>query len=768
MDDKNFLSYFDKLSSDQDAKKLENARKIVDTLVSLEKTPEKLTKVQKSKFGESISEDLDYTINRLLTGATAKSLNAKLGFALPSVELLQKFESIDTQKITSVVFEVTDQKHAVSKGERSHFRIARILEFYSLILSGRVDQKSTDMKTYQLIYTDLLNSFIELPWTAQPCLLLIEESLLHGSLDSTKEKLKFLANHIKKQNLFSNLKDPNISTLYLILGHKMSLVKGLDPLQFVTRIDGFLNSSELKGLFQNLSNFYPEKHLWTKWAALYLVSHKNLKEQLDFWKLLSDYIQELMTNSKEQNYKIYLYILKFFKAYLKQEKLPIAIIQSLYQKSIFKLWIKNLSAMNKITKNVAIKVEKRFAEILPKVFEQKPTTLTPLKLLKMFKENTSLKFSTSNPLATTLYKAMDEKEHQEYIEFLITQFKQSDSVNSYLFYLNEVYVYFEISAFTLQEKHINTLAAFLIECSLRAPVSDDSKKNAEDSDDNENLPEEKKKEISKQKTDTAISKDASSKLQGFIQRLLKMPFSLIKNKKSNSIWLGLDANLEHWTSKVLKILIKSLSSQKEVPEYVNTMKRASKRIQEYQKQILDLWNVQTDNDVEQSKNRTMIKKIVGLILIISCSCLQLPQLPDLLESVEEILFVVEDVLKNYILAPKKEKKNKKVQKGKGESAKANGDEDEPNSIQVFVDLMISLLTRSSGYLREAVNRTFSTFVDNVDQFCVTNIISVIERVDEDYLADMESQGTQNPLGLDEEDEEGDESIENDDDEEEAE
>ena len=72
------------------------------------------------------------------------------------------------------------------------------------------------------------------------------------------------------------MKDPSICALYVLLAHEMSRIKDLDAVQYVSRVDGFLNSSEIKGFFNKLTNFYPEKHISIKYITLYLTTHKKL------------------------------------------------------------------------------------------------------------------------------------------------------------------------------------------------------------------------------------------------------------------------------------------------------------------------------------------------------------------------------------------------------------------------------------------------------------------------------------------------------------
>lgn len=50
--------------------------------------------------------------------------------------------------------------------------------------------------------------------------------------------------------------------------------------------------------------------------------------------------------------------------------------------------------------------------------------------------------------------------------------------------------------------------------------------------------------------------------------------------------------------------------------------------------------------------------------------------------------------------------------------------------------MISLMTRCSSFLREAIKRTFTQFVEDIDSNSLTNLISVITRSEAEYIKDM--------------------------------
>lgn len=55
---------------------------------------------------------------------------------------------------------------------------------------------------------------------------------------------------------------------------------------------------------------------------------------------------------------------------------------------------------------------------------------------------------------------------------------------------------------------------------------------------------------------------------------------------------------------------------------------------------------------------------------------------------------------------------------------------------VLIDLMISMLTKSPVFLREAINYCMSQFIDSIDSVCVSNILEVISRPMKEYIKDM--------------------------------
>ena len=103
--------------------------------------------------------------------------------------------------------------------------------------------------------------------------------------------------------------------------------------------------------------------------------------------------------------------------------------------------------------------------------------------------------------------------------------------------------------------------------------------------------------------------------------------------------------------------------------------------------------------LKDEKNNDQAKKLIGLTNLISCCCLNLPYQPDLQETVEEIGIAIDDYQKNFIRQEEDDEgieskdKKRKLNNHKAKIVKKSHDN---KCVQILNDIMISLLTRSSG------------------------------------------------------------------------
>jgi hypothetical protein len=101
-------------------------------------------------------------------------------------------------------------------------------------------------------------------------------------------------------------------------------------------------------------------------------------------------------------------------------------------------------------------------------------------------------------------------------------------------------------------------------------------------------------------------------------------------------------------------------------------------------------------------------------------------MPDAADTLNETILCAEKVIIEMNSSvneniSKKQKLNNKKSKTQLE---------EPNPVDVLIDIMISLMTRCSSFLREAIKRTFSQFIKEVTDLSLASLVAVITRKDE--------------------------------------
>ena len=110
--------------------------------------------------------------------------------------------------------------------------------------------------------------------------------------------------------------------------------------------------------------------------------------------------------------------------------------------------------------------------------------------------------------------------------------------------------------------------------------------------------------------------------------------------------------------------------------------------------------------LKDDKSNDQAKKLIGLTNLISCCCLNLPYQPDLQDTVEEIGIAIDDYQKSFMRSQEEQQvedegiehneKKRKLNNLKAKIVKKNSQDKDYKCVQILNDIMISLLTRSSG------------------------------------------------------------------------
>lgn len=767
MQDRDFLSYFDKLGKSPDDKTiLENSEKILKTLLTVEHQAPNKANEYDSFLGQLVSEDLEYTITRLLRGTSSDDFKNKVGFSTSLLSVLRTFKHVQPEKYIAFTDKEMNVGNALSKGERSHFVASRLTGLLCLIISGRVDPLPNSLDIYTGIYNSFIQSLKEAPWCGQLILSLIERSIEDTDQKLAPKKLNIIIKAFKSQlkAAVSEFK-LDIFALLLYVARKQVEFGGEKESYLHDAINTILgDQTQLTKVFQAAMIIYPEKHIGLRYLAQYLTRMQTPKQQEQFWKLVSLIAKDpnIMGADKKPKYQFYFVVLTLFKYYIKEEKLSAKVFAKIVNNDLFEIWMKQTRVLNKSLHQVAKKIEQYLSTKIVHLLKE-GGELTPLAFLTKIKESRAYHFDSKNPMAKVLLGALNEEESLTYVNQLIKWFKEERE--SFQFYLTELQVLFELNYRQISDKNVLKICQFLLETHLTFQFEGPVEGNEEEG----LTPEAARKALTQ-----GVKDESFTKLNSIIAKLLKKPSEQFEGKKS-SLYLGISSTGEVWTYRILKLLVKPCKDLN-LP-YAETVKKTLKCLEELQGEVQghlkDTKAQETDDKAQE-----IMRKYLSLILLISATALQLLSHEDVEENIHELIQCATKIKEKHDAVEQGDTVSKKKKVAGKQTKKIQKEEEELNEeVDVLVDVIISMLTRCPGYLREAIERTFEQFAADLGDFALGNLVGVITRKDDEYLADMkddetnelaaliESVKADNENGIEEEEAEAEgEAIEEEDDE----
>ena len=525
MEDKDFLSYFDKLgqfAKDKDATIIENTEKILTTLLTVEHQAPTKTDEYNSELGHLVSEDLEYAVSRLLRGTTSDAFSSKLAFGTPLVGVLKTFKHIQPEKYIAYTDKTTDRNDAFTKGERSHYMSSRLLSIYALIVSGRIDQLPNSMDVYSTLYSSFAQNIKEMPWCGQQVLYAIETSI--EKAHDAKVALKRVNVAIKTfkgplKSAASNVQ-PDFFGLLAYLARKQIELEAADKqsaLHDVMRnITG--DSKLIVKLFEGAMEIYPEKHISLRYLAEYVNKVMNPKEQEAFWAKISVIVKDdtLTGKDKKPRHQLYFTALALFKYWVKSPLLSNKVFLEVMKSEVFQIWMKQLKVLNKPLRNEAKRIEKHLSSKIVNILKE-TGKMTTLEFLLMIKENRGYMFDLKNPMAKALLETLSEEESVLYLNKLIEGFQQEKE--SYQFYMSELLVLFEMNYKQISDKNVLKICQFFLDTYLNFEFSGESVGNESEGI----TPEDAIKAITQ-----GVKEEAFIKLNSIISRLIKKPLEAFK------------------------------------------------------------------------------------------------------------------------------------------------------------------------------------------------------------------------------------------------
>lgn len=94
-----------------------------------------------------------------------------------------------------------------------------------------------------------------------------------------------------------------------------------------------------------------------------------------------------------------------------------------------------------------------------------------LSFLKQIKEVSIFRFSSKNPLAQALYKKLSLDQQTNYLKFLKSKIKQAGQLFEQKFFMNELYVFADISMAQMEQSRYFEICAFILQYSQASKIS---------------------------------------------------------------------------------------------------------------------------------------------------------------------------------------------------------------------------------------------------------------------------------------------------------
>ena len=443
MDNSEFLSYFSNLTENNSQEQiLKNANNIINTITFSSSTP--ITKVEKYKdylkVTENPSEDLLYTLRRLIGGITSTGLEFRKGFTLTFSLLLTKYgNDLNMSEILNCI----QKEGYVPKNERNFIKNSAMsgkLLLYKTLLS----HKHLSVDNLLFICKDTLTLSKSSKLLEESILVLFNDlfnKIFNGYYSQIKKETKLYEGIFKqleqiclnKNNL--SLTTTNFEfTLYFILLNNVNKCKGFLPTNILTQMfDSNLKEMEtpIKKYFDILLSLpiknNSEFNISFEYLLQLLENINNPKYAFGIWNILID--NECFDSFKKISHKNVELLIYNYSFFLLNKFFIIDYITQIFDDSFF-LSLINFNTNKKI--KYVITLTDIIIEQLTKIKDkQNIINEYSLRLLNIFGNDQDDKYSPNSfkNLFLFLFNNMTKEQQNKYIEQL-TSFNEVDNNNN--------------------------------------------------------------------------------------------------------------------------------------------------------------------------------------------------------------------------------------------------------------------------------------------------------------------------------------------------
>lgn len=533
MKGKSFADLFDDLLQEQPDAKLKAADKILSILTSgkpIKTLPKTSTKSQ--EFGTNISDGLQYSLKRLISGTTSMVVDWQMSFGFPLIHFLKTFDEIDVESFINHVFSVCDPKKTVKKSELSHFLFGKQLCLIALLDSKRLAQHSAKRQIFEKLCNDTVETIVNQTWAREGSIKLLIK-LIDTLADKGKLSPANIINHLTphlKPLLKASVK-PDASLLQLVVGlerfcrtHKIE-----NPWSF--HLENFLtNRAELfQTIFVELAENFPQRHTVIKDLIVHMSNYKKGDAWTKFWQGVNDFVEQ-----DSLNFKVFHLVLYGVKVAIKQgngKMKSLSELTTVLQPNIINIWLRNLKSMNKVLKTMSFKIEKVLSAVIEGIVKQgnlQHHSADALELLTLLKGQTFYAFPPKSSLCRTLVKSMNGEDQTQFVTFLKDRLPGHPSPQAYKYCVNELAAAIIQNYEALDEEIILDACNVLMKQSIDPDLDFESfgQKLAEDK--KEVLMDVTAEELTPEKVKKQLQEFCFGKLQSVITMLNKRPLATQK------------------------------------------------------------------------------------------------------------------------------------------------------------------------------------------------------------------------------------------------
>lgn len=468
MDNSEFLSYFSNLTENNSQEQiLKNANNIINTITFSSSTP--ITKVEKYKdylkVTENPSEDLLYTLRRLIGGITSTGLEFRKGFTLTFSLLLTKYgNDLNMSEILNCI----QKEGYVPKNERNFIKNSAMsgkLLLYKTLLS----HKHLSVDNLLFICKDTLTLSKSSKLLEESVLVLFNDlfnKIFNGYYSQIKKETKLYEGIFKqleqiclnKNNL--SLTTTNFEfTLYFILLNNVNKCKGFLPTNILTQ----MFDSNLKEIDTPIKKYFDillslpiknnsEFNISFEYLLQLLENINNPKYAFGIWNILID--NECFDSFKKISHKNVELLIYNYSFFLLNKFFIIDYITQIFDDSFF-LSLINFNTNKKI--KYVITLTDIIIEQLTKIKDkQNIINEYSLRLLNIFGNDQDDKYSPNSfkNLFLFLFNNMTKEQQNKYIEQLISfnevnndnddraNFYEKNSLNEIIFKLSSLKLLF--------------------------------------------------------------------------------------------------------------------------------------------------------------------------------------------------------------------------------------------------------------------------------------------------------------------------------------